>query len=111
MEENEKSYWEYWIENNTISIKYTPYDKIAEMAVYSYGLSNRSRKQDLIDKKHYFVIWWGLNREKFKTYNSLQKIATLLNIHHATVMHYLYSRKKSSKFNDNTSCLLDFLTS
>jgi hypothetical protein len=111
MEETEESYWEAWIENNTTNKGKTTYDKIAEMAVYSYGLSERSRKEVLMDKKHCFIIWWGLNREKFKSYNSLEKIAALLNIHHATVMHHLYSRKKSLRFNENVSCLLDFLTS
>lgn len=111
MKETEQSYWEYWIQNNTTSIKYTNYDKIAEMAIYSYFLSVRSRKEHLIDKKHCFIIWWGENRNKFKKYSSLQKISKPLNIHHATTLHYLNTRKKSPRFNENVSCLLDFLTS
>jgi hypothetical protein len=111
MEETINSYWEAWIENNTTIIKYTSYDKIAEMAIYSYSLSERSRKEELIDKKHCFIIWWGENRNKFKRYSSLQKISKALNIHHATTLHHLNTRKKSLRFNENVSCLLDFLTS
>jgi hypothetical protein len=111
MEEIEKSHWEAWIRNHTPNASNTPYDKIAEMAVYSYGLSERSRKEHLVDQKHYFIIWWGLNRGKFQNYNSLEKIGKLLNINHTSVIHHLYSRKKSPRFKENVSCLLDFLTS
>lgn len=111
MKENEKSHWEYWIQNNAISVKYTSYDKIAEMAVDSYGLSKKNRKEHLADKRHCFVIWWGLNRDKFQKYSSLEKIGILLNVNHTSVIHYLYKRKKSLRFDENASCLLDFLTS
>lgn len=108
---NSESSWEVWIEKNTIDSEDTPYDKVAEIAVYSYNLALRSRKEDMIDKRHCFLIWWSLNRDMFQKYSTLKKISSLLKIHHSTTLHYINTRKKTSSFKENVSCLLDTLTS
>jgi hypothetical protein len=111
MEETKESYWEAWIDNNTSNKSNTAYDKLAEIAVYSYNLRLKSRKEQIIDKRHCFVVWWSENKEMFNKYNTLQKVSKLLKIHHATTLHYLNTRKKSLRFKENVSCLLDTLTS
>lgn len=107
----DKTPWEAWILLSGNKLNDGPLDKIAELAVSSYNLTTKDRYEECMDKKHFFIIWWIQNRNKFYKYNTITKVARLLNIHHATVLHHIKHRKQSFRFEKNTRCLRDFLTS
>ena len=109
--------WEVWINNHSeIPLLYfTSYDTICELAISSYELDKNSRKHDLKDKVHFFLIWWYANRNKMIKYNVYTRIGLALKIDHSSVMHYCKDgegkRKKSNNFEENTKCIKDFLES
>lgn len=106
--------WESWInrENertNFIDVSY--FDRLCELAVSSYGLDSKSRKPELKDKLHFFIIWWGKNTSKTKAYKSQSSIANLLKKNHSTISFYMLRRVGSYDFEKNTQCIKDFLES
>ena len=104
--------WEDWImREQGLSIEKTSYDILCEMAVSSYYLNKRSRKADLKDRVHCFLIWWTKNKRLMKSYNTTTTIGRLLNVDHSTVIHMLKRRKQTIMYEDNTKCISDFLNS
>lgn len=101
--------WEHWIMNQEgVS---THYDFLAELAVSSYNLKDKSRKEKPKDLLHFFVNWWTDNQKKFVKYNSKQDLADFLGIDRTTIIHYQKRRKKSKLYEYNTRCIDDFLNS
>jgi hypothetical protein len=111
MEIEERSPWESWILSSGFQVPEAPLDKIAELAVSSYNLKEKSRKESFKDLRHCFILWWMKNRRSFDKYQTITSVSKLLGIHHATFIHYMTIRKKSVRFESNSSCLIDFLTS
>jgi hypothetical protein len=103
--------WEDWLINNGHSNDMSMLDKLLELAVNSYDVGTKSRKMDIIDRKHFLVLWWEEHKDYFTKYHTLTSLGILINIDHATVIHYKKRRKKSRLFNDNTKCIRDFLNS
>ncbi len=89
----------------------TEYDVILELAVSSYDLDVRSKKEERVDNKHYLIYWWTENIEKFQRYKTLSSIASLLKVHHASINHLQKHRVPSLRFEDNVECIKDFLNS
>ena len=89
----------------------TEYDAIIELAVSSYELNTRNRKEIMIDNKHYLVTWWSKNIKKFRKYKTITSLGELLNLHHATVNHLQKHRKPSLNYKENIECIKDFLNS
>lgn len=89
----------------------TEYDAVIELAVSSYGLSKRDRRELMIDNKHYLVTWWTKNIEKFEKYKTITSLGVLLKLHHATVIHLQKHRKPSLRYLENVECIKDFLNS
>jgi hypothetical protein len=87
------------------------HDRLLEMAIDSYGIRDKNRKMEIIDRKHFLVLWWKKNQDLLNKYNTMTSLARLININHATVNHYEKHRKKSRLFNENTDCIRDFLNS
>lgn len=108
----DKTPWEAWIllSGNSLNNHYT-LDKIAELAVSSYDLATKDRSEEYMDRKHCFIMWWDQNKGKFKKYNTTTKLANLLGMKHCSVVHHKLHRKQSFRFEQNTRCLRDFLTS
>ena len=115
--------WENWIIRQNYSNrglvfgKKTQYDMIVDLAISSYTLNERTRKSDHLDRKHFFYLWWYANKGKMSSYNTLAHIADVIGEDHSNVIHYVGTngtngkRKKTGKFNENTSCIKDFLES
>lgn len=103
--------WEDWLLNNGYSNDKSAHDRLLEMAVDSYNVWSKSRKMDIIDRKHFLVLWWKQNQDYLNKYHTMKAFGELINIDHATVNHYEKHRKKSRLFNDNTDCIRDFLNS
>lgn len=82
--------WEDWLLNNGHVKGVTAYDKLMELAVSSYDMTSKSRKQNRMDMKHYLVLWWVENKEEFSTYNSTIALGKLLGTDHSTVIHFMY---------------------
>ena len=101
--------WEDWLVNNGHLKGATVYDRLLEMAVHSYDIRNKSRKLDLVDRKHFVVLWWKNNKEKLNIYKTMMAMATLMSCDHATINHYEKHRKKSADYELNTACIKDFL--
>jgi dsDNA-binding SOS-regulon protein len=101
--------WEDWLMNNGHIKGVTAYDKIMELAVSSYDMTSKSRKQYKMDIKHYLVLWWVENKEEFLAYNSTIAVGKLLDIDHSTVIHFMYHRKKTINYEKNVECIKDFL--
>jgi len=89
----------------------TEYDLVAELAVSSYNLDVKGRKEKMIDMKQCLVKWWEGNNKKFYKYRSMTNISKLLKCHHTTVNHLQKHRIPSLRYNENTECIKDFLTS
>jgi len=111
MDLEDKCPWEAWILLSGNKLNQNTLDRIAELAVSSYDLNTRDRHEEYMDKKHCFIMWWDQNRSKFVKYNTITKLSKLLGLNHATVIHYIRHRKQSFRFEGNTRCLRDFLTS
>ena len=107
----DKGPWEAWILLSGNELNNDSFDKIAELAISSYDLKTKDRHEECMDRKHCFIMWWDQNRDKFNKYYTVTSLAKLLNINHATVIHHMRKRKKSFRFERNTKCLKDFLTS
>jgi hypothetical protein len=104
--------WEDWITiQETNGRKMTSYDVMCELCVSSYSLDKKSRKSNLKDKVHFFVLWWMANRSKMVRYTSYMKIAELLKVDHSTIVHYVGTRKPTILFDENVKCINDFLNS
>jgi hypothetical protein len=103
--------WEDWLLNNGHSNEMSAHDRLLEMAIDSYGIRDKNRKMEIIDRKHFLVLWWKKNQDYLNKYNTMTSLARLININHATVNHYEKHRKKSRLFNENTDCIRDFLNS
>ena len=108
----DKTPWEAWIllSGNKLNNHYS-LDKIAELAVSSYDLSTKDRHEECMDRKHCFVMWWDQNRSKFSKYTTVTSLGKLLDMKHCSVIHHMRRRKQSFRFDKNTRCLRDFLTS
>lgn len=89
----------------------TEYDVVLELAVSSYDLDVRSKKEKRVDNKHYLIEWWTGNIEKFQKYKTLSSIASLLKVHHASINHLQKHRVPSLRFDENVECIKDFLNS
>lgn len=101
--------WEDWLVDNGHIDGATRYDRLLEMAVNTYGLKKKSRKQDLMDKKQFIVLWWKKNKDKLYTYKTMMAIGDLMGSDHSTINHHEKHRKKSRDYELNTSCIKDFL--
>jgi hypothetical protein len=101
--------WEDWLVNNGHMRGTTIHDRLLEMAVDSYGIRNKSRKMDLMDKKQFIVLWWKKNQDMFNDYHTMTALAHLTGFDHATINHHEKHRKKSKNYVMNTSCIKDFL--
>ncbi len=55
----------------------TEYDFVIELAVSSYDLDQRSRKETAVDNKHCLVMWWTKNKDKFMKYKTLESMGYL----------------------------------
>lgn len=86
-------------------------DLLIELAVSSYGLDERSRKADLKDKVQFFIKWWYERRRFMIKYKTLESLANLMGIDHATVLHHIKRRKPTAMYKENSKCLSDFLNS
>lgn len=104
--------WEDWIiRQHSNGFDATTYDVLCELCVSSYNLNKKSRKADLKDKVHYFVIWWNSNKKMMKKYKSQSKIGELLGVDHSTIVHFLRRRKPTILYEENVKCISDFLNS
>lgn len=104
--------WEDWIvRQETKGNDMTSYDVLCELCVSSYGLNRRSRKADLKDKVHFFILWWKKNSNVMSKYKTYTSIGALLGTDHTTIIHYLKRRKPTILFEENVKCIDDFLNS
>lgn len=101
--------WEDWLVNNGHLKGVTIHDRLLEMAVNSYDIRKKSRKQDLMDRKQFLVLWWKENQDEFSTYRTMTSLAELTGFDHATINHHEKHRKKSADYELNTACIKDFL--
>ena len=106
--------WEAWIirtdkSHNVIS---SDYDKLCELVVFQYNLTNRTREMNFLDKVTFFCRWWLNNKNKMRKYRSSVSIGKLLGGRdHASVYHHVHKRKVSYKYDENVECIKDFLES
>lgn len=107
----DKTPWEAWILLSNNKLTECSLDKLAELAVSSYQLKAKRRDEDCMDNKHFFILWWNKNKNRFYNYRTITSLSILLGMNHSTVIHHLRHRKKSFRFEENTKCLRDFLTS
>lgn len=89
----------------------TEYDAVIELAVSSYELNVKGRREALIDNRHYLVSWWSKNIKKFRKYKTITSMGKLLNLHHSTIIHLQRNRTPSLRFKENVECIKDFLNS
>ena len=101
--------WESWIMNQEGTSSH--YDFLAELAVSSYNLKSKDRREKQKNLLHFFVLWWRDNQKRFIKYNSKSALSRLLDIHWATVIHYESKRKPSRLYEENIKCIKDFLNS
>lgn len=101
--------WEDWLVNNGHIKGSTLHDRLLEMAVNSYDIRKKSRKEYLMDRKQFLVLWWKKNQDKFYTYRTMTSLAELTGFDHSTINHHEKHRKKSRDYEVNTSCIKDFL--
>lgn len=101
--------WEDWIMNQEGTSSH--YDFLAELAVSSYQLKKKDRRERQKDLFHFFVLWWSNNQSKFVKYNSKSALSKLLDVHWATIIHYESKRKPSRLYEENILCIKDFLSS
>ena len=94
---------------NKSYIKDSDYDITAELTVAQFDLDLRNRTADFIDKKQCFAKWWFDNKNQFVRYNSYTRLAQLLKIHHATVIHLVRHRKATLNYKHNTKSIKEFL--
>lgn len=112
--------WEAWLFNNSEKErrKFTGYDHLCELAVSAYNLDISSRKVEIKDRLHYFLLWWKRNRQWMQKYKALTAIGGLVKKDHSNVMHYVGKedekegpRKRSQNFEKHVECIKDFLES
>jgi hypothetical protein len=104
--------WEEWIvRQESGKSDMTSYDFLCELCVSSYDLSKKSRKADLKDKVHFFILWWNTNKSKMSKYTGQVKIGQLLGVDHTTIVHFLKRRKPTIFYEENVKCINDFLNS
>lgn len=101
--------WEDWLVNNGHIEGSTLHDRLLEMAVNSYDIRKKSRKEYLMDRKQFLVLWWKKNQDMFYTYRTMTSLAELTGFDHSTINHHEKHRKKSRDYEVNTSCIKDFL--
>jgi hypothetical protein len=92
------------------------YDWILEQACFKFELKNKTRKQDKVDRLHYFLIFWKDNKDKTVKYKTYESIAEFLGLNHSTVIHYVgkpresrLNRKKSNSWDINVVLIKDFI--
>jgi hypothetical protein len=103
--------WVEWIDRATYEQTMSAYDKLAELSVSSYDLSRKCRKAELKDQCQYFFKWWYANRNKMIKYKTYESIASLVMKNHTTVVHAVHYRKPTLFYDENVSCIRDFLRS
>jgi hypothetical protein len=103
--------WNEWIDRHMYEGTLSAYDKLAELAVSSYNLSQKNRKAELKDKCQYFFKWWDANKKYMRKYTTYERIAELVKKDHTTVVHALHYRKPTLSYDENVQCLRDFLRS
>jgi hypothetical protein len=92
------------------------FDWIADNVVFKFGLYLKTRKQDKIDKVHFFLIFWKENQKKFIKYSSYESIAFLLRVDHSSIVHYVgktkegrLNRKKSVCWKENIAEIKNYI--
>jgi hypothetical protein len=104
--------WEDWImRENGLSNNKTVFDVLCEMAVSSYYLTKKSRKEDLKDRMQFFILWWNTNKDKMYAYKTTTALGGLLHCDHSTILHHIHKRKPTIMYKKNTKCINDFLNS
>lgn len=117
--EEEKGNWYYWIERNLPmhERESTSYDTLVELAISSYDLSSTSRKHELKDRLHFFLMWWKEHKHFMNRYSNGLRLSKFMGIDHTSIIHYTGTtkkpgnRKKTANFKENTKCINDFLNS
>ena len=87
----------------------TDYDISLELAVCTFNLDVKGRKENVVDMKHFLVKWWDKNRKNFKRYKTMSSVANTMNVHHSTVNHLQKHRKKSLGYDENIRFIKEFL--
>ena len=103
--------WEEWMIIHNQSPDKNRMDLLIELAVSSYELDKRSRKAELKDKVQFFIKWWYERRGFMLKYKTLESVAKLMSVDHATVLHHIKRRKPTAMYEENSRCLNDFLNS
>lgn len=86
--------WENWIKTNKLQEDIN-YDDLLEQLHERFIHKERTKKMDEKDKVHHIISWWFKNKNRFKRYKTLASIGKIFNLHHATLLHYCKTRKKS----------------
>ncbi len=87
----------------------TDYDISLELAVCTFNLDMKGRKEEFIDMKHFLVKWWDKNRKKFIKYKTMTSVSELMMVHHSTINHLQKHRKKSLRYDENIKFIKEFL--
>jgi len=85
------------------------YDVLLELAVCTFDLDIKGRKENIIDMKHFIVKWWDKNNNKFLRYKTMTSVSELMKVHHSTVNHLQKHRKKSLSYSENIKNIRQFL--
>ena len=93
--------WEHWIISNGGSIKVRDYDSALINIVKEFNLNSKDRFHELVDQRHFLILWWLEKRKNFKEIRSFDSMGNLLSMNHSSISHYKKTRKKSFNYDAN----------
>lgn len=96
--------WEHWINNN--DLKFINCDDMLDFLVAEFKLDEKSRKEDLIDKRQFVTLWAVRHKLELKKYRSNAKLARKLGFKdHSVITHMTSYRTPTKNYDKNVEPL------
>lgn len=92
--------WDSWIKRNRVCFE--SYDELLDFLVEEFGIDQKSRKQEIVDRKHFISIWFSENKNKFKKYHNNSLFANKIGLKdHSSVTYLTSYRVPSYVYNES----------
>ena len=95
--------WEHWINNNDLKFDC---DEMLDFLVVEFNLDEKSRKQDLVDRRQFVALWAVRHKLEFKKYKSNELIGRRLGLKdHSAITHLVSHRTPTKNYEKNVEPL------
>lgn len=98
--------WEHWI--NTNDLEFTNCDDMLDYLVDTFNVDQKSRKQDIVDLRHFVALWARRHKLEFRKYKNNNMIARRIGLKdHSSLTHLTNYRTPTKNYDKNVQPLVE----